>query len=104
MTEKQVTIYCCDFCRKYMLRKNAMERHQKYCAKNPANKHACFGCKHLEVQRIHNGDFTEKTFHCSALDEDLHSFKAEKMNHSCLGTTQRMPLTCEVYQPEGVNF
>lgn len=102
MRQEQVTIYRCDFCRKYGLRKHSIERHQKYCGKNPANHHACLTCKHMVVERNDNrdGGYNEKTFHCSILDEDLHSFKAEKIQHSCLGHTQRMPLTCEHYKWE----
>lgn len=100
MTEVQTTIYRCAYCRKYGIRKHAIIEHEKYCAKNPANAHVCFTCQHLTVERTDNkdGGFNEKTFTCEALGLELHSFKAEKVKHSCLGHTTRMPLKCQSYQ------
>lgn len=93
MTEQLRTIYRCAYCAKYRLSKKAMQNHEVYCAKNPKNRHACFGCHHLDVQREKNDDgFNEKTFTCTALEKQLHSYKAEKIRHSCLGYTERMPL------------
>jgi hypothetical protein len=72
-----------------------MQNHEVYCAKNPKNKHVCFGCDHLSVVRENNGEgFNEKTFTCNKLDKQLHSYKAEKIGHSCLSYTKRMPLEC----------
>jgi hypothetical protein len=95
------TIYKCDFCRKTYLTKGPCERHEKYCGKNPDNKHACFHCIHLAVDRNQNDDgFSEKTFNCVKLEKELHTFKAEKIKHSCLGHTERMPLVCESLEVE----
>ena len=99
MTEEKVTIYRCNYCRKYGLRKYAIERHEKFCHNNPANHHACLTCAFLNVERIQNDNgYNEKTFHCGAKDIELHSFKAEKINHSCLGHTERMPLVCDQHK------
>lgn len=100
MTQHEATVYKCGHCRKHYLVKHACERHEKYCAKNPNNQHACFSCDHLvkdkEDVEQHNGNiaWTQVTFHCSKLDKYLHSFKAEQRGHSCLGDTERMPLEC----------
>jgi hypothetical protein len=100
MREEVRTIYRCDFCPKYGLRKHSIERHQKYCCKNPDNHHACLSCANLEIDRTTNDDgYNEKTFYCAVVDLELHSFKAEKIQHSCLGHTTRMPLKCEHFKP-----
>jgi len=46
------TIFHCGFCKKYLLKKDAMERHEKWCGGNPENHKACVGCKHLEEREI----------------------------------------------------
>lgn len=102
-------IYSCDHCKKMYKREHAAIRHEKYCNKNPANFHACFGCEHLKVDRenLDGGIFDRisvKTFKCAKLDKELHSFKAEKINHSCLGSTERMPLECEHYEDAMTRF
>lgn len=95
------TIYKCDFCRKTYLTKGPCGRHEKFCAKNPENAHACFHCKHLVVDRNQADDgYSEKTFTCSLLDKQMHTFKAEKIQHSCLEYTERMPLKCDKYEME----
>lgn len=96
MTIQERTIYRCGFCRKYYLQKHSAERHEKYCSKNPANAHACFQCIHLSVERSdsEDGGYNEKTFTCTKLEKQMHSYKAERIDHSCLGYTERMPLTC----------
>ncbi len=100
MKESIKTIYQCSHCRKVYLRKEACVTHEKWCAKAPNNRHACFSCQHMEVtsqQTEHDhgyGHYTEKTFYCAVLTDAMHSFKAEKMQHSCLIETTRMPLEC----------
>jgi hypothetical protein len=89
------TVYKCDHCGKNYFVRHAAERHEKYCMQNPANKHACFDCAFLTVDRQHVEEgFSEKTFHCDKLNLDLHSAHAERIGHSCLGYTERMPLQC----------
>jgi hypothetical protein len=89
------TVYHCGFCKKYYLQRYAAERHETYCAKNPVNRHACFDCIYLSVEREVNDGFSEKTFTCTKLDKQMHSFKAERIEHSCLAYTDRMPLQCD---------
>jgi hypothetical protein len=101
MKASERTVYKCDYCGKNYLMKHACGNHEKYCGKNPDNRHACFTCNHLSVDREsvgnESGSYSEKTFTCTKLDKQLHSFKAEKIQHSCLGYTERMPLQCESF-------
>jgi hypothetical protein len=100
MKTSERTVYKCDYCGKNYLMKYAGERHEKYCSKNPANRHTCFDCRFLEVERSTNDDgFSEKTFTCSKLEKELHSVKAERIGHSCLDHTERMPLECSSKVP-----
>jgi hypothetical protein len=104
MKQSERTVFKCDHCGKNYLVKHACGTHEKFCPKNPENKHACFNCKHLEVGRNDDHDlgFSEKTFKCSKLGTELHSFKAERIKHSCLGHTERMPLTCPDFKDQYV--
>lgn len=99
MKASERTVYKCDYCGKNYLVGSACGRHETFCPKNPANRHACFDCAFLTVgmQKADDG-YNEKTFHCDKLDLDLHSFKAERIGHSCLEYTGRMPLTCPDYK------
>lgn len=103
MTQHEATVYKCGHCRKHYLMKHACERHEKYCPKNPNNWHACFSCDHLvkdkedlDVSGVgdYRGFYRQVTFHCVKLDKYMHSFIAERIGHSCLGDTERMPLEC----------
>jgi hypothetical protein len=109
MKQSERTVFKCDHCGKNYLVKHACGTHEKFCPKNPENRHACFDCNHLSVDTNRNDDgYTEKTFTCTKMDTQLHSFKAERLKHSCLGYTERMPLTCESFQNKyvynGVDF
>ncbi len=105
MIEQTRSIFRCGHCKKYYLQKASALRHELYCGKNPTNHHACLTCKHLVVDQ-HNNDygFKEKTFKCPVKDLELHSFKAEKIKHSCLGHTERMPLQCDKHEIETYGF
>lgn len=93
------TLYKCDYCPKRYLSEAPAIKHEKYCRKNPANKHACFSCDHLSVTREQNDDgFNEKIFHCQKYNKQMHTVTAERIGHSCLGYTERMPAECEGYQ------
>jgi hypothetical protein len=48
MKEKQVTMFHCDYCSKYLQVKSAMVHHENTCNKNPENRVACEGCDYLE--------------------------------------------------------
>lgn len=47
MITKIKEVYYCEYCKKRYLRKDFMERHEKLCYHNPANKRACHGCDGL---------------------------------------------------------
>lgn len=107
MKTETLTIYSCEHCKKMYKRQHAALHHEKYCAKNPLNFHKCFSCQHLSVgQETYDGGFYDrmvvKTFTCTKLDKELHSFKAEKCNHACLGHTERMPLECDSFLLHGM--
>jgi hypothetical protein len=89
------TVYKCDHCGKNYFMRYAAERHEKYCLQAPANKHACFDCEYLTRGQVQSDEgYHEKTFRCEKLELDLHSAIAERIGHSCLGYTERMPLQC----------
>lgn len=103
MKQYDKPVYVCDHCRKLYKRKSAATYHEKWCTRNPDNWAACFTCQHLKVDREeYDGGFHDrlsvKTFTCTKLDKELHSFKAEKISHACLGHTERMPKTCPDFQ------
>jgi len=41
----ELIVQKCDFCKKMLKQKKAMELHELYCRYNPANFVKCFGCK-----------------------------------------------------------
>lgn len=103
MKQLERTVYKCDHCGKNYLVKHACAKHEKYCPKSPENRHACFQCCHLEVDRVKSDEgYNEKTFRCVKKDIELHSFRAEAIGHSCLGHTERMPLQCESFNDANV--
>lgn len=103
------TLFCCDFCAKHRLTKSAMQRHELFCRHNPANKHRCFGCEFLVVEKEPVGideagnlqRSGHQTFACAKRRCNMYSYVAErrKMLHK-LGDVQRMPLQCADYEPE----
>lgn len=88
MIVKETTVYKCEFCKKKMFVKHAMQRHEKYCSNNPENFKACSGCVHLEEIAIsyevgddYNNEPIEKTatgFRCKKLDQKMYPTKAER--------------------------
>lgn len=50
---ENVTIYKCDFCKKEMKRKHAMEKHESECNCNPINLRPCLDfCQFLERRPV----------------------------------------------------
>ena len=98
MKQENKTIYRCDFCRKYYIRKHHAQYHEKWCKFNPNNMHKCFDyCKHL--QRDHEDETGITYFSCEFYpDEDLYSYIAERIGHDVVTTGTRMPLTCKHYK------
>lgn len=101
MKVQERTIYRCDFCTKHYFSAKPAIKHEVFCLKNPANKHKCFWCKSLVVDKVKSDEgYPEKTFYCSKYGKEMHSVVAERIKHSCLGHTERMPIECEGYQIE----
>ena len=110
MKIQQRTIYHCDFCNKYRLRKLAMEKHELRCPNNPKNYRACYHCIHLQVGEKELLDHepggyvpsgtTVKTFFCTYFNKSLHGHMAEilelptKYKKDFQGS-QPMPMECE---------
>ena len=69
MKSKTVTLYSCDFCRKKLQRKPAMERHEEFCYMNPVNTPKCSNCEFLKQ--------VEKTIYFDAFDSGEHSRKVK---------------------------
>jgi hypothetical protein len=49
---ENITLYKCDFCKKELKRKWAIERHEERCMGNPIHNRPCFHCQHLERREI----------------------------------------------------
>lgn len=104
------TIYRCEHCSKYRLTKAAAARHELFCRHNPANRHRCFGCQFLVVERVaagigRNGELVEKGhqhFTCAKTAQDMYSYVAErrKMLEKLGPDVVRMPTECGMYEPE----
>src|SRR5574342_182226 len=111
--KKGVTVYTCDYCKKKLFIKQAMERHEKWCYNNPENSKACFGCRFLEETEIpydvnmnalgqnlgvifdaYTETRTARGFHCKKLDKTLYPLKVEKK-----GLPLKYPETFENQEP-----
>lgn len=101
-------VYHCSYCSKYYIHKHHAAKHETYCKSNPNNQHACFNyCKHLLKRKEDDGSeygvkFT--TFTCTKNNTELYSFIAEKRGinkkYSQFDGAIRMPLKCDLYQPQ----
>lgn len=118
---KQVTkeVYYCDHCSKHGLSKWQMERHEKYCPKDPKNIPKCWGCANLVVHEnesyehyyegggeIHTRDIPIPTYYtCKQLNKSLHTLGAvrkkllEKYPES-FEYSELMPNSCELFKSE----
>jgi|ERR1044072_2730758 hypothetical protein len=103
--KQNVTLYYCDHCKKKLIRKGAMEHHEKYCPANPANRRACEGCEHLEETTVdleYGDDYytnepvikQAKAFRCTKLDKMLYPIKAEQRR-----LPERFPWTFQNQEP-----
>ena len=110
MESKTMLIHICEYCRKLYQREHACATHEKFCKKNPCNKHKCFEfCTHLQKVEImemnfdHNGDATgeyisEIEFSCTKTGKDLYSYIAERKGLRVINFADRMPLKCDDYE------
>lgn len=106
----ETTIYVCDHCKKKQYRKGDMTLHEKWCKKNPANKHMCFEfCKHLiKSDRDYEGEEyggTKTVFTCAKTGKEMYSFIAERRKLPVVsdGTSIRMPLECDLFETAHVS-
>jgi hypothetical protein len=92
-TIENVTIYKCDFCKKELKRKHAMENHEENCLSNPKNNRACLnGCIYLErvekevpFEYYYHPDYGSENsmkkvsvFRCSKFDKLMYPFSIER--------------------------
>lgn len=102
-------VYECEHCGRKMLGAGAMGRHEKWCKKNPHNRHKCFAfCKHLlragEVVYDGGEPYYKRTiFTCSVTGKEMYSFLLEKRASLFpydikLNSKERMPLECDMYK------
>lgn len=102
MKTKERIVHHCDFCTKKMFVKPAMEKHEKFCYKNPNNRVACEGCEHLKETTIQyvtdygypEGTRSSKSFICEKLNKTLYPRIVER-----LGINEKYPETFEGQEP-----
>ena len=108
MITKIKEVYYCEYCKKRYIRKDFMERHEKLCYHNPANKRACHGCDALiqKENRIHYTygnifgekeiDTLVKAFYCTVKKIYLHTPQNEiKGNLYDFGDEENHPMQKE---------
>lgn len=98
------TIYVCEFCEKKLFIKSAMDKHERYCSKNPENFKACSGCIHLKEEKYEydKGDDyygepqygSTKTFKCSLLNKEMYPTIVERK-----GYVQKYPSQFQGQEP-----
>lgn len=111
------TTYHCDFCKKYLFNRRAMEKHEAICINNPINIRACLrcgGCEYLTMDTIevsfergyvvdegYISDLQEKNvFKCDKLNKLMFPYSIERKNlHMKYPDTYQdqepMPKECE---------
>jgi len=128
MTVKEnITLYKCDFCKKELKRRHAMETHEERCSGNPVNYRPCLGCQHLERKEIQyyagvDDDYSGepvyrkgKAFFCAKKNKLLLHPKTEYFNwrfnikyvtfngeHEV--EQDDMPKQCEIFDSESDDF
>lgn len=72
-----ITVYQCEFCKKKLFRKHAMEHHEKYCRLNPEMERVCYDCifKKETVVKVH-----KQGEHGEPYTEDYKAYSCEKLN------------------------
>lgn len=80
MKTKVRTVHQCDHCNRKMFVKSAMEKHEKWCSKNPANFTACSGCVFLKETTIEYTAFYHNPYGETEVEKTAKSFKCEKLD------------------------
>lgn len=109
------TLYKCEHCGKWYIKKDACEKHEQRCTKNPENHRACHSCHILEkVQTkisIGFNDYYEdeivSVLFCKEKDCFIYPPSvAYKGNAFDFGDKENveMPKTCEIFESYGTDF
>lgn len=86
---ENVTMYQCEHCKRKMVRKGDMTRHEKNCKKNPLNEDACIGCKFCEKEEViypsiyqddwgYSPEVKSYAFKCTKFNKLMYPHKAQK--------------------------
>lgn len=116
MKEFTKKVWACDFCKKKYFVKHACEKHEKFCFKNPANKHKCFeDCVFLKISKDDEfqveliGEYHEsvrgrKAYKCTAHNNMMFTCVAERkgtidyLRQDHGDDIFRMPAECSDYK------
>lgn len=105
----ETKIFVCEHCGKKQFRKGDMTVHERWCKKNPNNKHSCYNfCSHLiKSDREYQGDDftgTKTIFTCAKTNKEMFSFIAERKKLPVVydGVSIRMPLDCDLFEQTNV--
>lgn len=101
-------VYECEHCGRKMMSAGAMGYHEKWCKKNPHNRHQCFKlCQFLERKTVvdwSDGDsgHYHHEFVCLKTKQPMYSYHLEKRHHYSFRSLPcdavRMPLKCDMFQ------
>ncbi len=114
-TIENATIYKCDFCPKYLMKKYALVKHEDLCEMNPKNHAACSGCEFMKETTVdvilynHDYDYPEpytsksKAFECTKLKKMLYPMKVVrkglvKKYPETFKDQEPMPSKCDLFQ------
>ena len=101
-------VYECEHCGNKMMSAGAMGYHEKWCKKNPHNRHKCFAlCAFLEKKMVVDwSDGTDGHYHyefrCKSTGRKMYSYLLEKRSVYAFKKIpeglMRMPLECNMFQ------
>ena len=92
MITKVQETYTCEYCKKRLVVKSAMEKHEKYCSRNPENFNKCSDCGFLRRSEI------DKSFRCTKLNKGIYFIGAVKRNmQSVMDKGELAPKECSDY-------
>jgi len=100
-----VSLWFCDHCNKLYRVRHACTKHEKFCNRNPANRHPCFHyCIHLSKgeESDYDGYNKRTSFYCKIRKVELYSYIAERIGHPIIDYEEvdRMPLRCEHFEDD----
>lgn len=109
---ENVTLFICDFCKKRLIKKAAMQRHEKFCSLNPENHAACSLCSHCILKKeyfLYNEGSEDQietpsnTFFCEAKQIGQYPIKAVKKGllvkyPETFKNQELMPKECDLFK------